>query len=167
MDPARQVIRWSIPGWIFLFMAVLFQVITALIWGYTPGSLIASEMFKSISTAIAALIVAIGVPIGFIIYQCYYAIYGNILPFHFVNRDRGADLLNYLPSDVLKDLEHNTGCEPDIDEVMYKEVNFPLLGNPLRRLKREYRNRNGRRRYIRKQQVNWEIQHGAAHRHRA
>ncbi len=156
LDAARQVIRWSIPGWIFLFTFAFFQFVTAVICEFAPRVLFVSSTASLITPAIAALIFASSIPLGFIVYQIYYAMYGNFLPFGFVNRDRGAEILESLHKPVCEKLQRMCGSDIDLEK-MYYEVDSPFFGNPLRRLEKQYRNKKGKQRYREKLKTNMEI----------
>lgn len=155
MDTARQVVRWSIPGWVFLFILCLIQTITWLLQGLSARSILEAEATVVTPAAIAAVVTA-GVPLGFILYQIYYSWYGKVLPFGFVNRDRGADVLAALPpaiQTVLCGLEKHS---PDLEDMAEPFDSF-LLTYPLRRLKPQYRNQAGIRRFEAKVHENWDL----------
>lgn len=156
MDAARQVVRWSTPGWILILTFSCFQALTQIVQGSTPMQLLSSEAIKGISAASVALLVTAGIPLGFLVYQIYYAWYGNVLPLYLVNMDRGADVLESLPEEVCGEISRVTGRTPSL-EPMYDELPVRFLRFPLRRLKRENRNNDGKERYETKLQSNWEI----------
>jgi len=156
MDAARQVIRWSIPGWMTFFTIVGFQVIASLVCEYVPHQFFMTALTATITPAVAAAIFAAAIPLGFLVYQIYYAIYGNLIPFSFVNRDRGAEILEKIPLLMRNRLEEITGGKINLEK-MYDEINIPLLGNPLRRLSRIYRNDAGKKLYRDKLTTNWAI----------
>lgn len=97
MGPARQILRWAIPGWLiflFFFFAVMVRFILA-------GKVLTITDFAahnyvgllSLVTAAAGL----GIPIGFLLYQVYYWLYWRIpIPFK-TPRDRGHDILKDIP----------------------------------------------------------------------
>ena len=94
MDSPRQVIRWSIPGFVFVTVfLILHGARSALTYGVGPWSAI-SQLTGS---GVVALFFG-GIPVGFIIYQLYYATYrsqsrffGHIL---FLRADRGGLVLS-------------------------------------------------------------------------
>lgn len=156
MDAARQVVRWSIPGWILLLTLSLLQILTRLAQGRSLHDIAMSPLLHDLSTAAVALVVTSGIPLGFIIYQAYYSSYGKVLIFGLVNRDRGAEILSALPEAIRSRLLVVEDCRADLEE-MYEEVRSFLLPHPFRRLRPEFRNRTGRRRYEAKVQTNWDI----------
>jgi hypothetical protein len=155
MDTARQVVRWSIPGWVFLFVLALLQATTWFVEGNSPSSILQAEAPLLTPAAIAAVVTA-GVPLGFILYQIYYSWYGKVLPFGFVNRDRGADILLALSPEVRNTLCSIDGTMPDLEE-MSDPVRSFLLPYPFRRLKRVYRNALGAARFEAKAHDNWDL----------
>lgn len=155
MDAARQVVRWSMPGWTFLFSAAGLQLATSLYWAPSLNTLLRSGPLAAISPALVALVVASGVPLGFLIYQCYYFFYGNIFPFNIVNRDRGGEVLQSLPGDVTKALIDSANCPVDLME-MCEDSAIPWLQYPIIRLKPEFRSHRGRSLYRDRLQNNWE-----------
>ncbi|HCM74983.1 MAG TPA: hypothetical protein DIS90_01280 [Cytophagales bacterium] len=157
MDTSRQVLRWSIPGWVFLFVLVIFGLITL----RTIGVIHFQEIITQLATQRygvegAAILAASGIPLGFIIYQIYFYLYGNVLPFHFVNLDRGFSVLSNLPPSIQKQITKDIGVSLQ-DSEMTEEFRLPLLRTILNRLKKQYRNRNGKIEYEEKLRVNWEI----------
>jgi hypothetical protein len=156
MDAARQVVRWSIPGWIFILMIASLEMLTLLAQGKSLQSIVTSTSLHDLSPAAVALIVTAGIPLGFVMYQVYYSMYGRVLFFHLVNRDRGGEIVACLPEAVREKLLIADDCKADL-EGMYDEVDFPPMPHPLRRLKREFRNEIGRKRYQSKVQGNWDI----------
>jgi hypothetical protein len=104
MDAARQVVRWSIPGWIFLFWLGLLKGITYVCWGYSLAELVQQPSVRALSGGAAAIIVASGVPLGFLLYQVYYSYYGRYGIGRFVTGDRGHKVLGSLPPVALSKL---------------------------------------------------------------
>jgi hypothetical protein len=110
MDSARQALRWSIPGLIFVLELFAFAAVWQLAAGKNPLSVLDDI---SSTTALATLLA--GIPIGFLLYQLYYRNYRpygrSVLLFlrfphqvkhglvrarrfwSFVRRDRGAEIL--------------------------------------------------------------------------
>lgn len=90
MDSARQVLRWSIPG--MVFVTVLFAVnISAAAALYGRDPLLA---LSEVSTSGVVALIFGGVPVGFLLYQLYYASYRSHATFRgrivFLRRDRGG-----------------------------------------------------------------------------
>ncbi len=70
MNSEFQIIRWGIPGWTF-FMTVLLFKLTIL--DFELSSLLKSFENPALMAGIAAFFVALGVPLGYVLYQVYYA----------------------------------------------------------------------------------------------
>lgn len=155
MDTARQVVRWSIPGWVFLLVLAVLQTVTWLIQGRSLPSILQRGIPLLTPAAVAAVLTA-GVPLGFILYQIYYSWYGKVLPFGFVNRDRGASILSALPDATRISICNIEGSKPDLEE-MDEHVGPFLFPYPFRRLKREFRNKAGKLRFETKVHANWEL----------
>ena len=155
MDTARQVVRWSIPGWVFLLVVAVLQTVTWLVQGQSPHDVLQRAIPLLTPVAIAAVLTA-GVPLGFILYQIYYSWYGKVLPFGFVNRDRGASILQSLPEATRLSIRTVDGLQPDLEE-MDQHVGPFLFPYPFRRLKLEFRNRGGKTRFENKVHANWEL----------
>jgi hypothetical protein len=156
MDTARQVIRWSIPGWILILAIACLEVLTLLAQGQSLQSIAMSTSLHELSAAAVALVITAGIPIGFILYQVYYSMYGKVLLFNLVNRDRGAEILESLPEHVRMKLLIVGDRSADLEK-MYEEIGTFIMPNPLRRLQRQYRGKKGRRRYESKVQANWDV----------
>lgn len=157
MDTSRQVLRWSIPGWLFLFLSIVFGWIGIRTNGLANlQSLFSLVPSQKYGVEIAALLAAAGVPLGFIIYQIYFYMYGSVLPFSLVNIDRGIDILGGLPAETLERITDEIGIQVDTAE-MTEEVKIPLLHAPLHRLKKPYRNKKDRSIYEARLRANWEI----------
>lgn len=112
MDSARQALRWSIPGLVFVLELGAFGAVWVLVNGGNPADLVARI---GPTTALATLLA--GVPTGFLLYQFYYRNYrphgsSFLLRLHFlfkirrgwtaarthrkfVRRDRGAEILRH------------------------------------------------------------------------
>jgi hypothetical protein len=157
MDTSRQIMRWSIPGWLFVFLLLTFGLIAFRVVGAIDfQNIISQTTAQNYGVAVAALLAALGIPLGFIIYQIYFFMYGNVLPFDVVNFDRGLTLLKCLPPNVLKRLNDDIGVTLPNDE-MTEEFNIPILNVKLLRLEKQYRTRNGRREFETRLRVHWEI----------
>ncbi|HEY7594080.1 MAG TPA: hypothetical protein VH969_13090 [Actinophytocola sp.] len=110
MDSARQALRWSIPGLIFVLELVAFAAVWRLTSGDDP-----TDIIDGIGPTTALATILAGIPLGFLLYQLYYRNYRpygrSVLLFlrypleirhglrqarpywSFVRRDRGADIL--------------------------------------------------------------------------
>lgn len=153
MDTARQVVRWSIPGWTLIFVASTLQLITSLTWSGTPQALLASGTLNLISPAMVALLVTSGIPLGFLVYQVYYYLYGQYFPFSIVNRDRGGEILAALPLTIAEELKELAGSVSDTDNMTETST---LIGYPVVRLIPGARNQRGRAQYRLRVHTNWE-----------
>ena len=169
MDTSRQVLRWSIPGWVFVFLLIVFAWVLLRVTGTVNFQvLLSSVATQKYGVESAALLAAAGIPLGFIIYQIYFFMYGTVLPFYLVNIDRGIDIfrvpgretLNPTTIDIhpetLKRITIDIGVALDVEE-MTEEFRIRLLHAPLHRLKREHRNPAGKRKYEARLQNHWEI----------
>lgn len=134
MDTARQILRFSIPGSIFL----LYGTVCYLLYRRIEGVAFV-EASNAIQDNVAAVIaVAATIPVGFLIYQLYYFSYEPvlkvlILPWRgkYVRRDRGGTILRTLEDDQLTHLESIFGCrierEPLHDVVSKKSLLNKLM----------------------------------------
>jgi hypothetical protein len=105
MESARQVIRWTIPGWLFVLLLFVFDGVRLLL-RLRPVFWEAVEANMNLTVAF----VAAGLPIGFLIYQVYFWEYW-VFPFPTMfglgqPRDRGKDILRDV---VDMDLEQMAG----------------------------------------------------------
>lgn len=159
MDSARQVIRWSMPGWVFLFWLGVFQIIqNVCVFGSFAAAMEHSALTQ-LSAGSAAVMIGSGVPLGFLIYQLYYHVYDRWMPFSFAPQDRGGEILRGLPGDVQARLR---AYEPELSSNdMSETTNIRLLsyvlGPRVPRLKAEFRNRQGKDDYRRNRLVNFEV----------
>jgi hypothetical protein len=108
MDTARQILRFSIPGSIFLLHTVACYLVFRSIQG-VPFAEASASLRDNISGAIAVLA---AIPVGFVIYQIYYFNYAPVIGFwpkgwngRFVRKDRGGQILKNLEADQLATLE--------------------------------------------------------------
>lgn len=159
MDSARQVIRWSMPGWIFLFWLGVFQIIQNICVYGSISTALEHSALSQISTGAAAIVIGAGVPLGFLIYQLYYHAYDQWMPLSLAPQDRGGEILRGLPSDVQTKLR---AYEPMLDtNEMCESSTMPLLplifGPDLPRLQAPFRNRAGKKSYRKNRQVNFEV----------
>src|SRR5438874_9355276 len=101
MDSARQVVRWSIPGSVFVFVLVALQSVENLLVYGSITTVIHRSALADISSGAAALLVLAGVPFGFLLNQFYYALYWNWMPFYVAGRDRGGEALRGISAPAL------------------------------------------------------------------
>lgn len=114
MDSARQILRFSIPGSVFLLYGTVCYLLYRRIQGVSFVE--ASSAIQDNTAAVIA--VAATIPVGFLIYQLYYFNYGPLLkPFlllpwggRFVRKDRGGQILLELDEDQLEGLEKVFKC---------------------------------------------------------
>lgn len=134
MDTARQILRFSIPGSIFLLYGTACYLLYRRIEGIPFV-----EASNAIQDNVAAVIaVAATIPVGFLIYQLYYFSYEPVVKFlilpwkgKYVRRDRGGTILLTLEDDQLTHLENIFGCkierEPLHDVVSEKSLLSKLM----------------------------------------
>jgi hypothetical protein len=157
MDSGRQVIRWTIPGSVYLLFLGAF---------YLLGNLILKHSFQvdklpvANNTAVGvAFLLITSIPLGFIIYQVYYYRYirGRMFVLRsVVLKDRGADILRALPIETVTRLAHGMRVKP-ILQPMYERKKLTPIGPYALVLKKEHRTRNGRRLYQEARQTNWNL----------
>lgn len=127
MDSARQILRFSIPGSIFLLHGAVCYLVYRRFQGVSFV-----DASSTIQDNVAAVIaVAATIPVGFLVYQLYYFNYGPLLrPFllpwdckllpwrgKLVRKDRGGTILLELDESQLKDIEDIFECEIDRDPI--------------------------------------------------
>jgi hypothetical protein len=124
MDTARQILRFSIPGSIFLLHGVVCYLIFRRIQGVSFVD--ASEPIQDNFAAVIAVVATI--PTGFVIYQLYYFRYEPVVRLwlffwdgRIVRRDRGGQILRTLDTTQLENLEEIFDCEIDRNEI-HREV---------------------------------------------
>jgi hypothetical protein len=115
MDTARQFLRYSIPGSVFLLWLIGLQIA----WNRTLGSSM-TQAAAAVSPGVVLAVVAAGIPIGFILYQFYF---GRYKPFarsvwtlgilRHPRTDRGAQVLALLSCDQRFALSKRTGQKFD------------------------------------------------------
>ena len=158
MDTARQILRWGIPGWLcisaFLAYWVVMLRFARIVHIY---DLVCDIQTKGIGIETAAVLGALGIPLGYLIYQLYYFSYGNVwIPFDISSLDRGLLVLSGLPPRTIARIRRETGSTSKL-AVMTEPLNFPLFEFPFYRLKKKHRNKEGRREYEANLSTNWEI----------
>ena len=91
MDTARQLIRWSIPGAIYLLVIAL-SYFCYVILSWPSNTDLMCYLNDKLSTfkLTAPFLIALSIPTGFLIYQLYYWVYGNVFLYIFVSMDKGA-----------------------------------------------------------------------------
>jgi hypothetical protein len=70
MDNARQVVRWSIPGFVLTLELAVFAAVLRLTGGQDP-----LDLAEAANTTAAVLSLLAGVPLGFLLYQLYFRNY--------------------------------------------------------------------------------------------
>jgi len=90
VDTARQVIRWTIPGWLLIMFFAIFTMLKSIIIGTPLAEIINLVPVPAFSFAGLAII---GIPLGYVIYQIYYWGYWKVLPSRIVPDDRGQSIL--------------------------------------------------------------------------
>lgn len=125
MDTARQVLRFSIPGSITVMIGLGFLVLGRLLQGDDWSGI--QEAVRENVSAVAVIFAAI--PLGFFIYQMYYAAYRAFVwpwPWRWnrrnpwVRMDRGAEVLKGLPSEQLAEIETFFGLALAFDDITRK-----------------------------------------------
>lgn len=134
MDTARQILRFSIPGSIFLLHGVICYLLFRRIQGVSFVD--ASTPIRDNIAAVFAVVATI--PVGFVIYQIYYFNYVPILrvwPFRwcgrYVRRDRGGQILRELDPEQICKLEEIFKCKVESEEI---HSVVPSSKSPLRKL---------------------------------
>ncbi|MDP2712516.1 MAG: hypothetical protein Q8O56_14975 [Solirubrobacteraceae bacterium] len=110
VDPARQVIRYTVPGGLAVLFAVATYATFRVLWGVTLTEI---EALTRVTTSVTAI--AASVPVGFVIYQVYYWSYSPLVRRRYVTRDRGAEVLKGLDDDVLARLRTLLDARLDVD----------------------------------------------------
>jgi hypothetical protein len=71
MNSEFQIIRWGIPGWIFFMTIFIFKLTTV---SYDVVALLNSFTNPAVVAGFAAFFAALGVPLGYVLYQVYYGL---------------------------------------------------------------------------------------------
>ncbi len=167
MDTARQVLRFSIPGSVTLMLILGFIV---------TGRLLQGDSWEGVGSAIAGNVSAVAVivaaiPLGFVIYQVYYATYRAVVwPWRprplksgtrWVRIDRGAQVLSRLPSEQLERVEALFGVELDLEPILRREETWLGRRAHAYRLRDEFvaqgKGDDAYERYRLRWQENWNI----------
>jgi hypothetical protein len=146
MDVARQVLRFSIPGSLFLISSLGLIIMGRVIAGDDLGDTI-DAIGDNLSPAVA---VVAAVPIGFIVYQVYYVTYRPVLwPFSllahpWVRLDRGSQILSVFSHEQVQAIGRAFE-EPHIDTTKPYDRAQSGIAHLLRilRLNDEYIDRQG------------------------
>lgn len=167
MDTGRQIIRWSIPGTVYLLGLLTILMIYVAI---NELSLLVSMFGTKENAKIAipyVLLIAAIIPLGYVIYQLYYWIYGNVIRgFNLVAIDKGSIVLSKMSQDVLdpilerqrslsfsyieRNITPSSDESSDVKNADYYSyiVDVGILRKflpQLRKLKKTFRNSEGRR----------------------
>jgi hypothetical protein len=174
MDPARQALRFSIPG----SLLILWALVCFLLFRRCQGvSFLDSSAL--VGNSVGALVAILAtIPIGFVVYQAYYFGYRPVVRFwplpwggRFVRLDRGSQILHELQGEQVEALEEIFETSLDVTKP-YNRVTDPgpWLRHPRRKLdywtrKLELRpewmavsdRRERRRRYEARWHENWDV----------
>lgn len=137
MNSARQIIRWSLPGLVFVLNILIFH-------GFWLGFITHVSPWAYINEATAPALVAVvagGLPGGFLIYQIYFHDYRPVGPslfrriplLRFYRQDRGASVLSkYVDTykgeySLLVELDQLGSTRQEIDERIHLPVVHPFL----------------------------------------
>jgi len=104
MDAARQLLRYSIPGSVFILALVLMQAALNLAQGDRVR-----DVSASVSSGITLATAAASLPIGFLVYQIYFGRYRAFALWVAARTDRGAVVLGHLTCGQRLTLHHDTG----------------------------------------------------------
>jgi hypothetical protein len=134
VDTARQILRYSIPGSIFL----LYGAVDYLLYRRIQGVSFVEASGPLRENVAAGIAVLAAIPVGFLIYQAYYFSYKPLLRIwsipwktQLVRRDRGGQVLRTLDPDQLGQLEEIFNCKIHREEI-HRVV--PDGKSPLQRL---------------------------------
>jgi hypothetical protein len=158
VDAARQVVRWSIPGSVFVLFLAIFEFVMVVVRDHSLDAI--AQLPEAQKTAVGLTAVLIStIPLGFLLYQLYYFRYmrGTLLVFPRVAlRDRGADILGALPEEARGLIEERTGETPILCDWYTRKRIWPGRLSVLV-LHKQYRNRNGRESFRASRQKNWNL----------
>lgn len=167
MDAARQVIRWSIPGSVFLLVLGILQLTSGLV---VTRSLERVATGTIMTAPAVAMVTLASVPLGFLLYQGYFFIYGHLRYRYLVNFDRGTDILTRLDDAFVTRIASRLHVPLDLESMTENwfpmETLFPALSNafprlrqrfPLIMLQEAHRSSSGAGRYIERQRNNWHL----------
>lgn len=147
-DPARLILRWSIPGSVGVLLFAVFARLPLLL----PAFRVRPEAADSLGINTALAILA-SIPIGFIVYQLYYRTYTQPLRVFgdVVCSDRSREIADRVQGvkNQLKEIVPDINWDEDMAELeanSLKPLRFLFRSAPLR-LAKNLRNRAGRERY--------------------
>jgi hypothetical protein len=157
VDGPRQIVRWSIPGSVFILLLGTWRLLETLILNH---SFQVEKLPAADNTAVGAAFALItAIPLGFIIYQVYHYRYVRGRMFllrSVVLKDRGADILRALPEETLVLLTRMMRVNPILFPMCERRKLTPF-GPYALVLMKQYRTRSGRRLYQEARQTNWNI----------
>lgn len=166
MDTARQVLRFSIPGSVTLLAIAGFLVLGRLLQG-DSWEAVGEAVAENVS-AVVAIVAAI--PIGFLIYQIYYATYRAVVwpwrprplqrDMRWVRIDRGAQVLSLLPGEQRQRIEALFDVELHLQPILERENSWLGRRAHAFRLTDEFINESqatALERYRKRWQENWNI----------
>jgi hypothetical protein len=112
VDTTRQAVRYAIPG----ALAALWFVIGTVLIIHARQERSVSAVLANFSDVGLAQLVALILPLGFLVYQIYYATDGpeNLWGW-FIARDRGSEILRCLHDDTIKLIEDCLGLSVKTD----------------------------------------------------
>jgi hypothetical protein len=155
MDGSKQIIRWSIPGWIGMSVCFLYWIVVNRSVSESFLVNLIEDLPKVQGGAqAAALLTVLGVPAGFVVYQLYHNMIGNVFLNRFVALDKGGIVLKALPNCAHEIISRDTGRIPRLDTVARPWSKF---GFKLFQLLPKNRDRAGIITYRDAIQENWEI----------
>ncbi|SDP69256.1 hypothetical protein SAMN05660199_04623 [Klenkia soli] len=114
MDTARQFLRYSIPGSLFLLLFLSMQ----LAWHVFRGQPVRTAL-APLSGGFVLAVLGASIPIGFVLYQLYFGRYSPWVGFRYLKhvrwprQDRGAVVLASLTCGQRVRLAHDTGARID------------------------------------------------------
>ncbi len=155
MDTSRQLIRWSIPGAVLIMVLVLDEFMLALI---TKREVAGAVVGHQLDSGIAVLLIALGVPLGFLMNQIYYLLWDGMAtwsPWFPVPLDRGRNVLTRLDPEHLAVVDKR-GLTVDLSEraIFNSDKRIWKVG-PRGRFELVENTREGRRAYRLARRTNW------------
>lgn len=133
MDAARQIVRWSIPGSVFLLITFINSIIIALSLGFSLPEILRSGVVRGLNTPLIILLAASGIPLGFLIYQIYYASQSRGVisgKRGYVKLDHGSEFFRVLGKSHWRKCIELFRCAP----IIWKTERVSILGVPILRL---------------------------------
>jgi energy-coupling factor transporter transmembrane protein EcfT len=171
MDTARQVLRFSIPGSVTLLLVIGYLIL---------GRMLQHDDWNGISAAVsenvsAVVAIVAAIPLGFVIYQVYYASYRALVwpwpwpvarDHHWVRIDRGQQILSRLPADQITRIENTFEIELDLTPALEPTTSWIGQLGHANKLREEYKSRkidpaiepvDPYERYKRRWRRNWDV----------